>query len=639
MANDTSRDFPVPRSRANLPKERDKDKDIALTVGQRRLEIATVLAQHGWDVLLHQLLLVELLPGPLKARIRTNLNIDELDEEGNENRPPLPIPSVLRSILIELGPTFVKLGQVLSTRADILPKEYIEELEKLQQNVPPVPWPEMEEVILDQWNTRQEALAGISDHAPELATSVYQIFTDFNPSPLAAGSLGQAYKAKIKLTDDQGEPFDQDVIVKVQRPGVARIVEADLAVLRGFAKLITERSKWGKIYNFVDMVDDFAIVLRNELDFTQEANNTEIIGASLAKNYPDDVVTPRIYWDYTGPKLMTQQFIRGENISTLFAEPALARVPRTTTDTGVSVLEQERRALARNFTNLFLHQIFIDGHFHADPHPGNVMVRLNKEKGRIQICLIDFGMVGRVDPRSRELLIDFLLAMIQFDAQRATERILEFGKAPANLDRQALAVDLDHLLRQSLGRPLKEVSMGLVLQQVLDLTLRYQVQLPATFMTLVRVLMTIEGVCRQLDEDYQLINAAEPFVIKTLQTQFVNQLTFREMIRVGVDLRNIVGRLPRQVDDIFTHLNNGTLKTVHDHRGLDKMERSLRTAGNRMAVGLVVASNLLGAAMVASADIRPRLFGMPLLAWAFATVGTILGLWLIRSISRYDRLS
>jgi predicted unusual protein kinase regulating ubiquinone biosynthesis (AarF/ABC1/UbiB family) len=639
MANDTSRDYPVPRSRANLPKERDKDKDIALTVGQRRLEIATVLAQHGWDVLLHQLLLVDLLPAPLKARIRTNLNIDELDEEGNENRPPLPIPSVLRSILIELGPTFVKLGQVLSTRADILPREYVEELEKLQQNVPPVPWADMEQVILEQWNARQETLAALSDQAPELATSVFQIFADFNPTPLAAGSLGQAYKAKIKQVDDQGEPYEQDVIVKVQRPGVARIVEADLAVLRGFAKLITERSKWGKVYNFVDMVDDFAVVLRNELDFTQEATNTETIGGSLARNWPNEVITPKIYWDYTGPKLMTQQFVRGENISVLFPDPGLNRLPRATTDAGLSVLEQERKALARSFTNIFLHQIFIDGHFHADPHPGNVMVRLDKQKGHLQICLIDFGMAGRVDPRSRELLIDFLLAMMQFDAQRATERILEFGKAPANLDRQALAVDLDHLLRQSLGRPLKEVSMGAVLQSVLDLTLRYQVQLPATFMTLVRVLMTIEGVCRQLDEDYQLINAAEPFVIKTLQTQFVSQLTFREMIRVGVDLRNIVGRLPRQIDDIFTHLNNGTLKTVHDHRGLEKLERSLRTAGNRMSVGLVVAANLIGAAMMANAQIKPALFGMPLLAWAFGSVGTILGLWLMRSISRHDRLS
>ncbi|MBC7542872.1 MAG: AarF/ABC1/UbiB kinase family protein [Candidatus Sericytochromatia bacterium] len=638
MANDATHDFPVPRSR-NLPKERDKDKDVALTTGQRRLEIATVLAQHGWDVLLHQLLLVELLPSQLRSRIRKDLNVDELDEAGNENRPPLPIPSVLRSILVELGPTFVKLGQVLSTRADILPREYVEELEKLQQNVPPVPWPEMEEVILDQWNARQEALAGLSDGRAELATSVYQIFADFNPVPLAAGSLGQAYKAKIKVVvAGEDEPVEKDVIVKVQRPGVARIVEADLAVLRGFAKLITERSKWGKIYNFVQMVDDFAIVLRNELDFNEEATNTETIGGSLARNYPEDVITPRIYWDYTGAKMLTVEFIRGENISVLFPEPTLAHAPRAM-DAGISALEQERKALARNFTNIFLHQIFIDGHFHADPHPGNVMVRLDREKGKIRICLIDFGMVGRVDPRSRDILIDFLLAMIQFDAQRATERILEFGKSPPNLDRHALTMELDHLLRQSLGRPIKEVSIGQVMQNVLELTLRFQVQLPSTFMTLVRVLMTIEGVCRQLDEDYQLINAAEPFVIKTLQNQFVSQLTFREVIRVGVDLRKIVGRLPRQIDDIFSHLNNGTLKTVHEHRGLERLERSVRTVGNRMSVGLVVAANLMAAAMVATSNARPQLLGMPILAWAFAGVGTILGLWLIRSISRYDRLS
>lgn len=614
-------------------KQKGAKSEAPLTSAQRRAEIAAVLAQHGWDVILHQLSLVDLLPGPLKQKIRPTVS----EEEGPEVEG-LPLPSVLRSIMVELGPTFVKLGQVLSTRADLLPADYIAELKKLQENVPPVPWPDMEQVILSEWNERKRVEASLrGDETYAEATSVYDIFETFHTKPLAAGSLGQAYKATIREQHPVDGEVLTDVIVKLQRPGVGRIVEADFAVLRGFAKLLTERSKWGKVYNFVEMVDDFAIIIRNELDFTQEASNTETIGQSLLKNYPGDVQVPRIYWEYTSPKMLCQEFVKGENIATLFIDPNEERF-----DGGggrFPILSQERKQLARNFTNIFLHQVFIDGFFHADPHPGNVMVRLDKDTGRMRVILIDFGMAGRVDPRSREILIDFLLAIIQFDAARATDRILEFGKAPSGLDRQQFTQDLDHLLRKGLGRPLKEVSVGQLLQEVLDLTLRFQVQMPATFMTLVRVLVTIEGICRQLDREYILVHAAEPFVMKTLQSQFVSQLTFRELIRIGVDLRNIAVRLPRQVDDLLSNINAGQIKTIHEHRNLDPLEKSMRMAGNRLAIGFLAGTSFLGGAMLADKAVGPSFWGLPILAWGFLVIGSIMGLWLVRSIMHSDTLA
>ncbi|MEZ0370193.1 MAG: ABC1 kinase family protein, partial [Candidatus Sericytochromatia bacterium] len=483
--------------------------DETLTGGQRRGEIAVVLLQNGWGVLVRQLGLLEIIPGGWRQRLLATLP----DESEDEFAPPLPVPGALRKTLEELGPTFIKLGQVLSTRADLLPEDYIEELKKLQQNVPPAPWPLMEQVILTEWNASQLRLAA-QDPAfvPRLVQKVSEIFPAFDPVPLAAGSLGQAYRASIEI-DGALRP----VIVKVQRPGIVPVVEADIKILHDIVGLV-ERTRWGRHYNFMDMVAEFASVIRNELDFVQEAYNTEAIGNKLKEVYTKgEIQTPNIHWAYTSQRMLTMEFIQGESIELFFIhgdDQLLAKQQRIDEDHDVSEIERERKRLARIITNSFLQQIFIDGFFHADPHPGNLMLLPDYEAGHMSVVLLDFGMVGRVDPRSRAILIDFLLAIIKFDSRRATDRIMEFGKAPASIDRRQFAQDLDHILRATLGKPLREVRVGKILQDILNMTLRYRIQLPGIFITLIRVLITIEGICRQLDRDYILIQAAEPFVVQ-----------------------------------------------------------------------------------------------------------------------------
>lgn len=610
-----------------MVKPYDLPVEDPLSGNQRRVEIAAILLQNGWDVLVRRLGLLEIIPGGWRQRVlKQSLHEDE------ENVSLLPVPQAVRKTLEELGPTFVKLGQVLSTRADLLPDSYILELKKLQEHVSAVPWPLIEPVILQEWNTRERLLALQNpQHILNLASSVHDIFIDFNTVPLAAGSLGQAYHAHI-LSEDKKVP----VIVKVQRPGLLPVVDADIKILKDIVGLV-ERTSWGKDYNFMAMVDEFASVIRNELDFVQEAENTETIKENLSRFYTEkDIKTAQIYWDYTSQRMMTMAFIDGEKIELFFIQKIdqILQYQQRKPGQQRDEMSRERKRLAQIITNAFLHQVFIDGFFHADPHPGNMLLQPDYEAGHMQLVLLDFGMVGRIDPRSRSILIDFLLAIIQFDSRRATDRILEFGKAPATIDRHAFSQDLDHVLRSTLGKPIKEVQVGKILQDILDMTLRYRIQLPGIFITLIRVLITIEGICRQLDQEYVLIKAAEPFVVEAIKNQFVQTFTLRDMARVGLELTQLVNSLPRQLDDFFVNLNSGRLQTITEHRNLEGLESGLQRLGNQLAAGMIVCGLIIASALSLQVHQGPSIFGTPLVSIGFFALTIILGLWLLNKINQ-----
>lgn len=594
------------------------------TPAQRRSEIAGILFKHGWEALLYQLSLAEFLPAGLRNRFsRFTYTTTDVNAEGEEVELKLPLPTVLRAVLEDLGPTFVKLGQVLSTRADVLPAAYIEELSKLQEKVTPLGWDQMERVLLEEWNFKlRERNLGERE-----ATSARDIFLEFNPVPLAAGSIGQVYTATIKDPDTKAP---KPVIVKLQRPGVDGIVEADVALLKDFAKTLTKRFEWARFYNLTELIEEFSNVIRGEMDFTREGQNTEIIGHSLSKHYKGQVSVPEVFWEYSGRRMLTLEFVDGAKISTLF--------PGYTGPETLRLNVEQKKTLAATITNVFLQQIFVDGFFHADPHPGNLMVRWDWKLNRPEVVIIDFGMVGRIDPRSRDLLIDFLLAIVQFDASRATERILEYGQPSRLIDRHALAVELDHLLRSFLGKPIKEVEVGQLLQQILNLMVQYRVRMPASFLMMARAFVTIEGINRQLDDEYMLIKVAEPFIMQTLTDQFFAQLNRQELARTAIDWRNIAVRTPRQMDDILTQLNAGRLRFEHQLIGLDQTHKTLAVIGNKISFSLLVSSLILGAAWALQVPTTYRLFGYPMISLLVFAVAAGMGLWLIIAIMRSGTL-
>jgi predicted unusual protein kinase regulating ubiquinone biosynthesis (AarF/ABC1/UbiB family) len=586
---------------------------------QRRAEIASTLARYGWDVLLLRLSLLEVLPAGLRQQIQMSSFLvrrqrEEDEGEGEpEHDPTLPLPSVLRQILIELGPTYVKLGQVLSTRADLLPQPYIDELSKLQEQVPPAPWREIEQVIIEEWML-------LHPDGPRPRT-VHDIFPTFDTTPIACGSLGQVYRATVT---EQGRLLP--VIVKVQRPGIDVMVEADMAVLQDFARLIAARTRWGQWNDVEGLAAEFAAVLMAELDFTKEAANTEEIGRNLAET-GEDVRTPRIIHAYTSRRLQAQEFLTGAKVSVLFS-----RADGAPADVAMPI--EQRRRLASLITTCFLRQIFVDGLFHADPHPGNVMFA-DRGAGRLPgLLLIDFGMVGRTDPRSREILVDFFLAMIQFDAARATDRILEYGHPQGRVDRQALTVSLDHLLREFLGRPAAEVQMGKLMQRVLELMGRYRVRMPTSFLLISRVLVTLEGICRQLDPDYMLVKVAEPFIRGIVRGQFTGLLKGPEFMRFALDVRNVLVRSPRRLDDLLAQLNSGQIRIETDVRDMRRFERTLAGIGNRMTLAWLVAGLLIAGAGLAGLEHGPRILGLPALSFVTFGAAGVLGTWLLVLLSR-----
>lgn len=557
-------------------------------------------------MLLYKLSLIEFLPSRLRQKLTFSSITANRDPDAGELEPDivLPLPAVLRSILEELGPTYIKLGQIMSTRGDIIPAPYIEELSKLQAHVTPAPWEEMEPIILSELG------GGRFQHVTEL-------FENFDPIPLASGSLGQAYKASILVDDNKVH----DVILKVQRPYIEQIIESDIAVMLEFARLLNARTNWGKWNNILGVTEEFAQVIRGELDFSREGHNTEAIGRSIQKAYGDDIITPKVYWEYSTKRVLTLEFLSGEKVSTLFD----GRLPLA-----------ESKAIAQKITDAFLYQVFVDGFFHADPHPGNLLVVPGRY--RTSLALIDFGMVGRIDPRSRELLTDFLFAILNFDVTKAADRLLEYGQPTQPVDKHCLTVDIDHILREGMGRPLQEVQMGHILQSILDLMIRYRVRMPSSFLMLVRMFVTLEGICRQLDPDYMLINNAKPFVLGHLKRQFTQSLSGMEILKMAVDWKNIIKRFPRRVDDLLFQANAGQLRIEYDFKDLRRVERTLTVVGNKLSFSILVAALVMGGAISMLARSGPKMWGVPAFSVIIFVTSAIMGLWLLISIIRSGQL-
>lgn len=609
---------------ADSIQDRGQPNSLPPTPHQRRVEIASILLKYGWDALVFRLSLADFLPSGLKQKLAVSSFLRQEAETGDQDTDiALPLPSVLRQILEELGPTFVKLGQVLSTRADIIPQAYIDELAKLQEQVAPAPWHDMEQVLLGEWNTMHHG------NGLPPARSVYDLFPEFDTVPLAAGSLGQVYKAKIR--DERGD--FQQVIVKLLRQGIEFTIEADIAVMLEFARLLTAQTNWGRWNNVIGLAEEFANIIRNELDYTLEASNTEIIGRNLHKEYGSAVRVPKIYWEYTSRRMMMVEFFKGSKVSALFPKKS-GEAP------AIQLTLAQRQKLNQTLTICFLRQIFVDGFFHADPHPGNVMFQFKEDDPSALpvLLLIDFGMVGRLDPRSREILIDFLLAVLQFDAARVTDRLLEYGHPQQIIDKHRLTIELDHVMREFLGRPVSEVQIGQLLNRIMELMLQYRVRMPTSFLMIARVLVTTEGICRQLDKDYMLINVAEPFILSLMQRQFTSILNGPELMRIALDWKNVLLRTPRRLDDLLAAATSGQLRIESEIRNLARLERTLTVIGNKVAFSLLTAALIVGAALLAPIQHGPHIWGFHVVSFFTFMLGGVLGIWLLISILRSGQL-
>lgn len=505
----------------------------------RYRQITKILARHGLGYLVGMLGLERFVP------FQRGLL-------GHTRRPePYSRPEHLRLALEELGAAWVKLGQILSTRPDLLPPEYQHELAKLQDAAPPVAVERIREVILAELGQPPEVLCA-----------------HFDAVPLAAASIGQAHAAVL--------PDGTEVVVKVRRPGVVEQVDDDLAILRDLAATASRRWERAADYDLVGLAGEFADTLHGELDYVREGRNAE----RFAANFVGDpaIHIPRVYWEMTTACILTLERVRGVKISDVDALDAA----------GI-----DRKALAERASRLLLGMIFEDGFFHADPHPGNFFI---EPDGRIG--LIDFGMVGTVDDPTREQLATVLLAVTSQDPDRLVDTFLALGVARRRTDRVLLRQDLEHLLQRYHDRPLSEIRLGPLVTETLAIVRHHHLQLPSGLVLLLKTTVMSEGLAARLDPDLNLTRILEPYARQLLAREYSPLRWARRLGQASLEAGELGVTLPRRLRHVLGELERGGLTVGARPEGFEPLLDRLESLANRIVLGVVASAFIVGLAIL-----------------------------------------
>jgi ubiquinone biosynthesis protein len=543
---------------------------------RRYRQISRVLARHGLGFFISVTGLERFVP------------FQRLFNRGYEQ--PLSRPEHVRRALEELGPTFIKLGQILSTRADLLPPAYQVELAKLQDAAPAL---------------KTEVVTGII--AAEFGVPVDAIFSSFAEAPLACASIGQVHAAT--LADGTR------VVVKVQRPGVVEQIDQDLQILRNLAATASRRWPVAEEYDVVGLVHEFAHTLRAETDYIREGRNAE----RFAENFRDDdsVYFPSVFWERTTRRVLTLERIDGIKVDDLAALDA-AGIDRT--------------RVAMNGARMVLKMVFRDRFFHADPHPGNFFIQPG---GRVGV--VDFGMVGTVGPRIQEQLVWTLLAFTSEDPDRQVDALFELGVAGRHIDRAALKRDVEHLRARYYGRPVGEIAIRPVVNDVLGVVRRHRLHLPAGYALLLKTVLMHESLVARLDPSFEFTAVLVPYARGMMVRHFSPLGWGRSVGQAGIDLARLGIELPQQLRRLLSSLERGDTEFAIRPSGFDPVLRRVERIANRLVLGIVAAAFVVALAVLLSAyHVRsdPQTGAILLVGFVLASV---LGVYVAWSILRSGR--
>ena len=538
----------------------------------RLRHIATILTRNGLGFLLDQLDLRRFLL-PWQGR--------EVDEAVAR----LTIPERVRVTIEQLGPTYVKLGQTLSTRPDILPPAYIAELTKLLDTAPPFP---------------AEDVAWIIE--TELGRPVKDLYAWFDWEPIAAASIGQAHRAELHT--------GERVIVKVQRPGVEQVIASDMDLLIRQARFLESRSVMLRQYNVVGLLQEFREGLLKELDYTIEGRNADRLRDEL--RHDPRAVIPHVYWDLTRRRVITLEEIEGIQFTELDEL-------RAACDTSL---------LAKTLVELYFWQVFEGGLFHADPHPANLIAL-----GSARIALIDLGTVGHLGPDIRAHLSDLFIGILSQDAAQIADTLTDIGIVGARTSRELLRRDIQYLLNKYYGSELSEIKMGTLLQEVLDAAYRNGVQVPADLALLFRTIITLEGVAGRLDPALDVFALAQPFAQRLVWERFTPARLLRGLVANLRQWERLSRQVPGRVDALLRQLEAGELSMRLEVRYLEELVGKLDRIANRLAFSVVVAAVVVGSALMISRGMDLVFLGVPIAPVSFL-VAVLLGAWLLWGIIR-----
>lgn len=508
-----------------------------------------------------------------------------------EGRLRMDVPTRLRCTLQDLGPTFVKLGQVLATRVDLLPPAWIDELGKLQNAVPALPW----DTVLPQLRE-------------DLGAEPEAVFARVEHEPLAAASLAQAHRAW--LADGSA------VVLKIRRPGIRDTVEADLRLLKHLAMIVEKNLPELRRYHPQRIVQQFSASLRRELDFAAECRNAERIAHNFAGR--DDIVIPRVYWQWTCERLNVQECLEGVPGRDLAA---------------VDAMGLDRVQLARTGAGLVLKMVLEDGFFHADPHPGNIFYMPDGAIG-----VIDFGMVGRVTEQRRFQIVRLLHGLVVHDSAAVAEVLADWTEENNDIDEVRLQESADVFVDQYRGVPLKDLRMGAMLGDVTAMLREHGLSLPADLALMIKAFLTLEGMGRQLDPDFDMASEARPYLERAMLERFAPDVLVRRGRRTLSGLVDLLRDMPRDVHRLLQSARRGKLQMHIEVDTLRAFGEQVDRAANRLTMGIITASLVIGSSIVMNSvggGVSNRwLMALGVLGFVGAA---LCGVWILFSIWRSGR--
>ena len=540
----------------------------------RAHDIASVLIRYGFGSFVRVLGL-----GGVLERAGRVLHWQQAEEFAK-----LDTPQRIRQALEELGPTFIKLGQILATRVDLFPPQYIAEFEKLQDQAPPLPF----EDLLPQI---EEDIGGCID----------DIFAEVDRQPLAAASIAQVHRAVLK--------DGTQVILKIRRPGLRKIIEADLRLLQRIADIAEAESPEVRRFHPREILRQFNQSLRRELDLAGECRNAERIAANLADN--PYIVIPKVYWECTGERINVQEYIQGIHGRDLEA---------------MEQLGLDKKLLADRGTGAVIKMIMEDGFFHADPHPGNLFYLPDN-----RLAFIDFGMCGRLTAERKEQVISLLYGMIN-DAPLRVVEILEDWSEHAYTDENALSVEIAAFVDQYSSLSLKDLSLTALLSDLMAILREYKLTLPADLALLIKAYLTLDGLGRYLNPDFNTLLHAAPYVQELMYERYKPEAMAKRGWKTLVSVADLLSSLPKDLHKLLRATRKGAFQVDITVNNIGRYINILDKAVSRLSIGLVTAALIIGSSIIMTVRGGPELFGLPAFGFLGYTFASISGVWLLLSI-------
>jgi len=537
---------------------------------KRLRDIVTILVRHGFTPLVERLRLTRLLSLPTKIFGRISREKEELT------------PAVrLRSALEELGPTFIKFGQILSTRPDILPEDYLAELLKLQDTVAPLPFADIIKVIED-----------------EFKRPVSGLFSSIDEEPIAAASIAQVHRA-VTLTGTE-------VAIKVQRPGIEEVIANDITILEYFARVLFKYVPESRLYDPSGMVEEFSSVIKKEMDFTLEASYME----RFRENFVNDarVFIPKVFWDLTSRRVLTMERVPGIKIDR------------------VEILRKngiDTEKVARLVVNVFFKQVFEFGLFHGDLHSGNIFV-INEER----IAFVDYGIVGRIGPELKQRLADILISFVTGDIEMLTRTYQLMGILPRDIDRASFEREYYDIMLHYFGRPFKYARIGELLTDYIRLASRHNIRQPRDLLLFDKCVIELEGLARLLYPEINILVECEPYASKLYRERLSPATLAREAVSTFSDYRDLASRLPTEAEEILRKIINDRIRIEFVHKGLEDFIGEIDRSSHRLTFGVIVAALLIASSWVTAAKVSPTVAGFSAFGIFGYVIAAFLGLWL-----------